>query len=53
MRRGEINAMLNNLNNIKIALAEAAGAAVEVEVKMRLIGEKSIGIVTYLFSIKQ
>lgn len=38
MTPGEINAMLQNLNNIP-QLNEATGATVAVEVRMRLIGE--------------
>lgn len=38
---GEINAMLNNVNSIQLSLDEAAGRAVMVETRMRLIGELS------------
>lgn len=41
MTPGEINAMLNNVNSIQLSLDEAAGKAVMVETRMRLIGELS------------
>lgn len=41
MRAGDIGAMISNINNIQIALSSAAGAALMVELRMRLIGEHS------------
>ncbi len=39
MTPGEIGAMLTNLNNIQLKLEAASGAAVAVEMRMRLIGQ--------------
>lgn len=41
MRIGDIGAMISNINNISVALNSAAGAALMVELRMRLIGELS------------
>jgi len=41
MTPGEIGAMLTNLNNIQLKLEAASGAAVAVEMRMRLIGQLS------------
>lgn len=41
MRIGEIGAMISNINNIQVVLNSAAGAALMVELRMRLIGELS------------
>ena len=41
MRIGEIGAMISNINNVQVALNSAAGAALMVELRMRLIGELS------------
>lgn len=41
MTPGEINAMLSNINSTQLSLDEAAGKAVLVETRMRLIGELS------------
>ena len=39
MTPGKIGAMLTNLNNIQLKLEAASGAAVAVEIRMRLIGQ--------------
>lgn len=41
MRIGDICAMISNINNIQVALDTAAGAALMVELRMRLLGEHS------------
>lgn len=41
MRIGEIGAMISNINNIQQSLNSAAGAALMVELRMRLIGQLS------------
>lgn len=41
MRIGDIGAMISNINNIQVALNSSAGAALMVDLRMRLIGELS------------